>query len=129
MCLGIPYMFLERTQHQCLLDEESGLRSIAPMFVVGACTCLIAAILLSASVTLLSLPGLDGAARVAGFVAILLSAFSMASSVVVVFKYKADLQRPIGERWRVEGAGEGMVVISKRNIIMSLPLVFCCTRL
>jgi len=118
VCLGIPYIFLDRHQSH-RLDEESGLRSSAPMFVIGACTCLIAAILLSASVTFLSLPGLDNIARVAGFIAILFSSFSMASTVVAIFKYKADLERPAAHV-----GGEGLVMLSRRNIIMSLPLTF-----
>lgn len=118
VCLGIPYIFFERNQ-QHRLDEESGLRSSAPMFVIGACTCLIAAILLSASVTFLSLPGLDSIARLAGFVAILFSSFSMASTLVAIFKYKADLERPAAHL-----GGEGLIMLSRRNIVMSLPLVF-----
>ena len=38
-CLGIPYLFFTRTQQQ-RLDEESGLRSAGPIFMIGACTCL-----------------------------------------------------------------------------------------
>jgi hypothetical protein len=40
VCLGIPYIFFERHQHH-RLDEESDLRTSTPMFVIGACTCLI----------------------------------------------------------------------------------------
>jgi hypothetical protein len=43
VCLGIPYIFFERHQHH-RLDEESGLRTSTPMFVIGACTCLITSI-------------------------------------------------------------------------------------
>jgi hypothetical protein len=45
MCLGIPYIFFQRAQHH-RVDEESGLRSAAPMLVVGACTCLIVSLFL-----------------------------------------------------------------------------------
>ena len=46
---------------------------------------------MSASVTFLSLPGLDSIARIAGFVAILFASFSMASTLVAVFRHKADM--------------------------------------
>lgn len=136
------------------MDEESGLRNAAPMLVVGACTCLIvsfapyithfvyripswkAAIVLSASVTFLSLPGLDNVSRIAGFVAILFASFSMASTVVALFRYKADLERPVSHI-----GGEGLMMLSvrctfyqpsilysrgeqRRSVVMSLPLVF-----
>lgn len=39
LCLGIPYFFLDRSRDH-RLDEESGLRTAAPMFVIGACTCI-----------------------------------------------------------------------------------------
>jgi hypothetical protein len=40
ICLGIPYIFYERhTQHR--IDEESNLRSASPMFIIGACTCVV----------------------------------------------------------------------------------------
>ncbi|KAA1466719.1 hypothetical protein DENSPDRAFT_831596 [Dentipellis sp. KUC8613] len=118
ICLGIPYLFLERSHHQ-RLDAESGLRSSAgPMLVIGACACLIAAVVLSASVTFISLPGLDDVSRVAGFVAILLSASSMVSAIIALFRYKADIERSsyVG--------GEGLITISRRSVLLSLPLVF-----
>jgi hypothetical protein len=41
VCLGLPYLFLERSHHQ-RFDTESGVRSSAgPMLVVGALACLI----------------------------------------------------------------------------------------
>jgi hypothetical protein len=41
VCLGLPYLFLERSHHQ-RFDTESGVRSNAgPMVVVGALACLI----------------------------------------------------------------------------------------
>lgn len=40
VCLGIPYIFFERhTQHR--IDEESNFRSAGPMFIIGACTCIV----------------------------------------------------------------------------------------
>lgn len=75
-------------------------RSSAPSFCK-------AAIILSASVTFLSLPGLDSVARVAGFVTILCSAASMASSVVALFRYKADLEHATSTV-----GGEGLMMLS-----------------
>ena len=39
-CLGIPYLFVDRSQHH-RLDEESGLRSPGPMLMIGGCACLV----------------------------------------------------------------------------------------
>ncbi|KAF8625005.1 hypothetical protein AX15_005599 [Amanita polypyramis BW_CC] len=118
LCLGIPYFFLDRSRdHRA--DEESGLRSAAPMFVIGACTCIMASVVLSASVTLLSLSGLDSIMRIAGFVAIISAVCSMASTLLAIFTIKADLERPP----QVIG-GEGLLMLSKRSVVMSLPVVF-----
>lgn len=117
-CLGVPYLFFNRTQ-QHRMDEESGLRSAGPMLMVGACTCLMAAIVLSASVTFLSLPGLDNLSRLIGFVAILFASFSMASTLVAIFKWKADMERAAS----ILG-GEGLMMLSRRSVILSLPVVF-----
>ncbi|KAG6830126.1 hypothetical protein H0H87_009096 [Tephrocybe sp. NHM501043] len=78
-----------------------------------------AAIVLSASVTFLSLPGLDNFARVAGFVAILFSTFSMVSTIVAIFRYKADMDHPISHV-----AGEGLMMLTRRSVVMALPLIF-----
>ena len=57
--------------------------------------------------TFLSLPGLDAFSRTTSMVAILFAAFSMASTVVAIFRHKADLERPISH------VGiEGMMVIT-----------------
>ena len=112
--LGIPYIFYDRTTRLStrIVDEESGLRyAITPTLVIGACTSLAvrtnypflppllskpkAAVVLSASVTFLSLPGLDAFSRTTGMVAVLFAAFSMAATVVAIFRHKADLERPI----------------------------------
>ena len=66
-----------------------------------------AAIVLSASVTLVSLPGLDNLGRIAGFVAILCSVASMISAVIALFRYKADVERAV-----VYMGGEGLVMLS-----------------
>jgi len=119
ICLGIPYFFIDRSHH-FRVDEESGLHAVGPMLVVGACSCLVAAVILTASVTFMSLPGLDDIARIAGFVAILCSAASMSASVIALFRYKADMDRTV---WHYDMRGGGMT-LSRRSIMMSLPLVF-----
>ncbi|KAF8633517.1 hypothetical protein AX17_004430 [Amanita inopinata Kibby_2008] len=118
LCLGIPFFFLDRTREH-RLDEESGMRSAAPMFVIGACTCIMAAIVLSASVTFLTLQGLDSVMRIASFVAIVSAICSMASTLLAIFTIKADLERPP----QVIG-GEGLLMLSRRSVVMSLPVVF-----
>jgi hypothetical protein len=61
------------------------------------------AIILSASVTFLALPGLDNAARTAGFVAILASVASLASSVIALFRHQTEVHR-LASR-----SGEGLI--------------------
>ncbi|KAH9939244.1 uncharacterized protein BXZ73DRAFT_43685, partial [Epithele typhae] len=118
ICFGIPYLFLSRTFHQGF-DEESGLYSAGPMLMVSACACLVAAVILSASVTFLSLPQLDDIPRLAGLLAIAFSASSMVSAVIALFRYKAELDRTVTYL-----GGEGLMVLSKRSLIFSMPLVF-----
>jgi hypothetical protein len=119
ICLGIPYFFADRSHHY-RMDEESGLHSAGPILVIGACSCLVAAVILTASVTFMSLPALDDIARIAGFVAILCSAASMSASVIALFRYKADVERT---EWHYDMRGGGLM-LSRRSIMMSLPLVF-----
>ncbi|TFK46997.1 hypothetical protein OE88DRAFT_1637432 [Heliocybe sulcata] len=119
VCLGIPYIFADRSSHR-RLDEESNLRSPGPMLMIGACACLLAAILLSASVTFLSFPGLDDVARVSGLLTVLCATASMVSWVISMLRYNnTEFERTV----RFVGQ-EGMLVISKRSVVMSLPLVF-----
>ncbi|KIL57234.1 hypothetical protein M378DRAFT_88160 [Amanita muscaria Koide BX008] len=118
LCLGIPYLFIDRSRDH-RMDEESGLRSVAPMLAIGACSCIMASIVLSASVTFLSLSGLDSVTRIAGFVAIISAVCSMASTLLAIFTIKSDLERPP----QVVG-GEGLLMLSKRSVVMSLPVVF-----
>jgi hypothetical protein len=66
-----------------------------------------AAIILSASVTFITLPGIDDISRVAGLLAILLSASSLISAVIALFKYKSDIENPIAYP-----RGEGLVLLS-----------------
>ncbi|KAK0485904.1 hypothetical protein IW261DRAFT_1415789 [Armillaria novae-zelandiae] len=107
LCLGIPIIFYNRSNHRGM-DEEGGIRGAAPMLVIGACTCLVASIVLSASVTFLSLPGLDNVARVIGLLTVLFSAFSLTSTVIVIFKYKSDADRAVSFI-----GGEGLMIISE----------------
>jgi len=119
LCFGIPYFFANRHGHQ-RYDEESGLmRSSGPFLVMGASVCLVAAIILSASVTFLALPGLDNIARTAGFVAILGSTASLASSVIAAFRHQTEVQRMTAR------GGEGFVTVSTGGtLLLSLPAVF-----
>lgn len=39
ICLGIPYLFVERAHHK-RMDLESNTHSPAPVLVIGACSCL-----------------------------------------------------------------------------------------
>ena len=103
------------------------------MLVVGALACLIvswglpnkwyytdfashsqAAIILSASVTFITLPGIDDVSRVAGFIAILLSSSSLISAVIALFRYKSDIENPIAYP-----RGEGLVLLSVCIILLS----------
>ena len=45
--------------------------------------------------TFLSLPGLDAFSRTMGMVVILFAAFSMAATIVAIFRHEADLERPL----------------------------------
>ncbi|KAJ7455133.1 hypothetical protein FB451DRAFT_1099447 [Mycena latifolia] len=129
LLLGVPYLFYNHAGYH-RVDAEGGAaaRSILPVLVVGACTCLLAAILLSASITFLSLPGLDNIARVVALVGVLLAACSMASSLVALFRYKTELAeaaQPAASQLNPAAVGrEGLMLISTRSVIMSLPLVF-----
>ncbi|PCH40711.1 hypothetical protein WOLCODRAFT_136952 [Wolfiporia cocos MD-104 SS10] len=115
ICLGIPNL-LNRSQYR--IDEEGGLQSAGSMLVIGACACLVATIILSASVTFVSLYGMDDMAQLAGLLAILFSAASMISTVVALFRYKSEAERPT-----IHFRGEG-IILSRRSVVMSLPLVF-----
>jgi hypothetical protein len=68
-----------------------------------------AAVVLSASVTFLSLPGLKAFSWTTGMVAILFAAFSIGSDGCKLssVRHKADMERPIGI--------EGMMVITVRR--------------
>jgi len=108
--LGIPYIFIERTHLPTrTVDEESGLRyTTHTLVIIRACTCFVAVIVLSASVTFLSLSGFDSFSRFMAMVAIFFSAFSIAATVVAIFRHKTDSERPISYM---------------RTVVLSLPLV------
>ncbi|KAH7887288.1 hypothetical protein F5I97DRAFT_812378 [Phlebopus sp. FC_14] len=122
LCLGIPFLFADRARYSGHLDVEGShaSQSSGPLFVIGACACLVSAIILSASVTLISLPGLDSIARIGGLVAITCSVLSMITSFISIFRYKSEMARGVVG----QSAGEGFVMLSRRSIMLSLPLVF-----
>ncbi|KAH0840360.1 hypothetical protein J3R83DRAFT_1383 [Lanmaoa asiatica] len=120
LCLGIPFLFADRARYHGHFDVEGThlSESTTPLFVIGACACLVSAIILSASVTLMSFPGLDSIARIGGLVAITCSVLSMVSSFASIFRYKAEMARGTGP------SAEGFVMLSRRSFMLSLPLVF-----
>lgn len=88
--------------------------------------------------TFITLPGIDDISRVAGLLAILLSASSLVAAVIALFRYKSDIENPIAYP-----RGEGLVLLSvcvrsentpsrlicisnlkRRSVLLSLPLVF-----
>ncbi|EGO02346.1 hypothetical protein SERLA73DRAFT_104765 [Serpula lacrymans var. lacrymans S7.3] len=118
VCLGIPLLFADRARHG-QVDIESGSRYAWPLLAIGGLSCLVAALILSASVTLMTLPGLDTISRIAGLVAIVCSTASMIASLMAFIRYKTDVTRPTSTI-----GGEGFVFITRRSMILSLPLVF-----
>lgn len=127
LCLGIPFLFVDRARYSGHYDVEgnASTQSSAPLFVVGACTCLVSAIILSASVTLISFPGLDSIARIGGLVAISCSVLSMVTSFLSIFRYKAEMaQGSAAVHHAAAAAREGFVFLPRRSILLSLPLVF-----
>lgn len=61
---------------------------------------------MSAAVTFLSFPGLVGIARIAGLITTLFASFSIAATLVAIFRYKADLVRNAPQ------IGEGLMWVS-----------------
>ncbi|KAG9317911.1 hypothetical protein JVU11DRAFT_2142 [Chiua virens] len=140
VCLGIPFLFVDKARYHGHFDVEGSHlpESTTPLFVIGACACLVvrflnaspvhmliwvnsfeqSAIILSASVTLMSFPGLDSITRIGGLVAITCSVLSMATSFLSIFRYKAEMARGTGP------SAEGFVMLSRRSFMLSLPLVF-----
>ncbi|KAG6327383.1 hypothetical protein ID866_11706 [Astraeus odoratus] len=93
LCLAIPLLFVDRARYISHFDVEGNVAppSSTPLFIVGACTCLVGAIILSTSVSLMTLPGLGSIARIGGLVAISYSALSMVTSFVSIFRYKSEI--------------------------------------
>jgi hypothetical protein len=58
-------------------------------------------------VTFITLPGIDDVSRISGFLAILLSAFSLISAVIALFRYKSDIEHPVAYP-----RGEGLILLS-----------------
>lgn len=128
LCLGIPFLFVDKARDHGHFDIEGSHlpESTTPLFVIGACACLVvrflsfvltsrlsgrfqkSAIILSASVTLMSFPGLDSVTRIGGLVAITCSVLSMVSSFVSIFRYKSEMARGTGP------SVEGFVMLSVR---------------
>jgi len=115
ICLGIPYYFANRQSHGQARVEEGVMRP-GPMATIGGSIALVAALILSASVTFLTLPGLDDAARTVIIVSTLLSAASLASSVVALFRHRVAAERR-------SLLHENYTVSSATTIILSLPAV------
>ncbi|OJA09326.1 hypothetical protein AZE42_09530 [Rhizopogon vesiculosus] len=74
-----------------------------------------AAVILSASVTLMTLPGMNGIARTADLIAIMCSVLSMIISFISIIRYKADSAHGMPA-----SGSEGF----RRSVLQSLPLVF-----
>ncbi|VDC04132.1 unnamed protein product [Peniophora sp. CBMAI 1063] len=119
-CLGIPYLFVDRSRSRREY-HENGMRSAAgSMLVVGAVACVIAAVVLGASVTLISIPGLNDISRIASCISIILSASSLVSALLALLRWKTDVERNV-----YSGIGqEGFMVMTTRSVLLSLPLVF-----
>ncbi|KAI6042226.1 hypothetical protein EDC04DRAFT_2564534, partial [Pisolithus marmoratus] len=125
--LGIPFLFVDRARYSGYFDVEgnASTQSSAPLFVVGACTCLVSAIIFSASVTLISFLGLNSIARIGGLVAISCSVLSMITSFLSIFRYKAEMAHGSAVVHHAAAAArEGLVFLPRRSILLSLPLAF-----
>jgi hypothetical protein len=101
---------------------------VIPSFVTIALTHSLlrfqSAVILSASVTFLALPGMTGAARIAGFVAISCAVGSMLASTIAFIRFRNEFSGVIDRtsvNHRLVG-GEGLAGIS-----VSIPLPFSYT--
>ncbi|KAF8520743.1 hypothetical protein BU17DRAFT_46313, partial [Hysterangium stoloniferum] len=111
ICLGIPYIFelqeaAEKWSSEHSSDEELGEAtriSTTNDLALGARQPVIAALLLSASITLLALPDINGSARVSALISALCAVSSLASYIITLY---GRYHRP-----------------SSRIILASLPLV------
>lgn len=121
LCLGIPFFLVDRSSYGGHIDLEGNVvsNSGGPLFLAGACACLVAAVILSASVTLMTLPGLSGIARISGLVAIMCSVLSMTTSFISIMRHKTELVHGTPT-----SGSEGFVLLTRRSVLLSLPLVF-----
>ncbi|KAG1766884.1 hypothetical protein EV702DRAFT_782332 [Suillus placidus] len=121
LCLGIPFFLVDRSNYGGHIDLEGNVvsNSGGPLFLAGACACLVAAVILSASVTLMTLPGLSGIARISGLVAIMCSVLSMTTSFISIMRHKTELVHGTPT-----SGSEGFVLLTRRSVLLSLPLVF-----
>ncbi|KAI6042221.1 hypothetical protein EDC04DRAFT_2971771, partial [Pisolithus marmoratus] len=120
LCLGISFLFVDRTRYSAHFDVEgnASTQSSAPLLVLSA-------IILGASATLISFPGLDSIARIGGLVAISCSVLSMVTSFLSIFRYKAEMaQGSAAVHHAAAAAREGFVFLPCPSILLSLPLVF-----
>ncbi|KAG2361632.1 hypothetical protein BDR07DRAFT_35291 [Suillus spraguei] len=120
LCLGIPFFLVDRSSYGGHIDIEGNIvsNSSGPLFLAGACACL-AAVILSASVTLMTLPGLSGIARASGLVAIMCSVLSMITSFISIMRHKTEMAHGTPT-----SGSEGFVLLTRRSVFLSLPLVF-----
>lgn len=121
LCLGIPFFLVDRSSYGGHIDIEGNIvsNSSGPLFLAGACACLVAAVILSASVTLMTLPGLSGIARASGLVAIMCSVLSMITSFISIMRHKTEMAHGTPT-----SGSEGFVLLTRRSVFLSLPLVF-----
>ncbi|TFK74519.1 hypothetical protein BDN72DRAFT_57773 [Pluteus cervinus] len=119
VCLGIPYIFLKHNPYQPL-DAESRSRVVTPLFFLAAGTIFLDVIILSASVTWLTLPGLEDSAHVADVFAAIFTTLSLSSAVFAIMEYKETSKRVRQGSNRDDDARMHMA----RSVIFSLPVIF-----
>ena len=68
--------------------------------------------------TFITLPDIDDVSRISGFLAILLSASSLISAVIALFRYKSDIEHPVAYP-----RGEGLILLSVCAIATTFNLI------
>ncbi|KAJ6455203.1 hypothetical protein C8R45DRAFT_1111579 [Mycena sanguinolenta] len=112
LLLGVPYLVHTRAVYRMSDAERAiGERTSLPTLLIGMCTCLLAAVLLGASVTVLSLPGLQSIPRATALAVVLLAAGAIIVSVLALFQYEAELGDTVPVNAEVVGR-KGSLVIS-----------------
>ncbi|KAG6330518.1 hypothetical protein ID866_8569 [Astraeus odoratus] len=108
LCLDIPLFLVDRAIYISHFNVEGNVvpPSSTPLFIVGACACLVSAIIISPSVTLIMLLGLGSIARIRGLVAISCSALTIVTSFVSIFRYKSEIAKGA-----THAASEGFVLL------------------